>query len=109
VALPLGSQQGAHVALEIVWQLGNSAFDKPNAATEPVVELCAMATTRSNYTVTNWAVGAAAFAVFGTVVVYLVLLTRPAGWNLGQWSILLLWFVVIVQIVLATRKRRRRQ
>jgi hypothetical protein len=68
-----------------------------------------MATTTSNYTVTNWAVGVAAFAMFGIVGVYLVLLTRPAGWNLGQWALLLLCFVGTVQIVLATRKRRRRR
>ena len=71
------------------------------------IDLSAMETTRSRYTVTDWAIGLSAFAVFTVAVLYVFLLTRPAGWNVFQWSLFLLGIVVTAQLVLVARQRRR--
>ena len=65
-----------------------------------------METTRSRYTVTDWAIGIAASAVFTVVGVYAVALTRPTGWNVGQWSLFLLWIVIAARLALHARQRR---
>ena len=65
-----------------------------------------MEATRSRYTVTDWVIGLSAFAVFTLVGLYAVLLTRPPGWNVGQWSLFLLCIVLTARLALAARQRR---
>jgi hypothetical protein len=65
-----------------------------------------METAKTRYTVTDWAIGLLALAVFTVVGVYAVALTRPTGWNVAQWSLFLLCIVGIAQLVLAVRQRR---
>ena len=65
-----------------------------------------MEATRSRYTVTDWAIGLVAFAVFTVVGVYALLLTRPTGWNLGAWSLFLLCIAWTARLTLAARQRR---
>ena len=49
-----------------------------------------METTGSRHTVTDWAVGLAAFAVFTVVALYVFLLTQPTGVTVFEWSLILL-------------------
>lgn len=92
-------------ARSVVVIRGNSAFDKP-IVLRFEIDLSAMETTRSRYTVTDWAIGLLAFAVFTIVGVYAVALTRPTGWNVAQWSIFLLWIVIAARLALVVRQRR---
>jgi hypothetical protein len=65
-----------------------------------------METTRIRYTVTDWAIGLLAMAVFTVVGVYAIALTRPTGLNVAQWTLFLWCIVGIAQLVLAARQRR---
>jgi len=80
----------------------------PTRSSPSGVGLIAMETTGSRYTVKDWAIGLSAFVVFTLVVLYVFLLTRPAGWNVFQWSLFLLGMVVTAQLVLVARQRRLR-
>ena len=65
-----------------------------------------METTGTRYTITDWAIGLVAFAVFTVVGVYAVAFTRPTGWNMSQWSLFLLWIVIAARLALVARQRR---
>ena len=67
----------------------------------------AMEITGSRYSVTDWAIGLSAFMVFTVVALYAFLITRPAGWNVAEWSLVLLSVAGTARLVLAARKRRR--
>ena len=68
-----------------------------------------MEATGSHHTVTDWAIGLSAFVVFTLVGLYAFLLTRPTGWNLGEWSLFLLCIVGTTQLALVALKRRRQR
>ena len=49
----------------------------------------------------------AAFVLFAVVVLYVLLLTRPTGLTVFEWSLILLCIVGTAQLALAALKRRR--
>ena len=65
-----------------------------------------MQTAGSRSTITDWAIGLTAFAVFTVVALYAFLFTLPTGWTVAEWSLFLLCIVWTAQLILAARKRR---